>query len=83
MQESEVSEKCVTIGLLRGHASIWKRSDAKENASRWYLPVRAQPRKGLGIVFVSVPERCVEGGWFHPDRHPDLKALAERIENAA
>ncbi len=79
MQEPSQSEKRVTIWLPKNRAILWGSGDDPELRDKWYVPVVYQKKPLAGFRKVEVPESCLEGGWFHPDRHENLPALAEQL----
>lgn len=79
MQESNERTKCLTIWLPRDRAVLWGEGSLPNQRDKWYVPVRYHLEPKPGHAEVSVNEGCVEGGWFHPTRHPNLPFLAELL----
>jgi hypothetical protein len=69
----------MTIYLPTDKAALWGNAGAEDNKTKWYVPVRFLTQASPGYRCVRVPKVCCEGGWFHPDRHEDLPALAELL----
>ncbi len=60
------------------HAEVW----LAPNHEAWYIPVRylEGPNELLGYWHpVEAPEHTLQGGWFHPTTHPNLKRFAKTL----
>jgi hypothetical protein len=69
-----------SIYLPVDRATIWGGGqDTMDFRAKWYQPVRYYTQAKPGFRLVEVPKACLEGGWFHPDRHENLPALAELL----
>ncbi len=67
------------VYLPVNRARLWGEGHDDKLKDQWYTPVVYQNKPIPGFRKVRVPSDTLEGGWFHPDRHEDLPALAELL----